>query len=182
LPFDILLHILFLLKPRDILVSRQTCSVMRDASTNHSMWKNVLRRVCIENSIFLPSDILNYMPRLELEQAATGPSRFISHVRNPSPEGIIEAYSKRQLSTSLVENPHNTADEEILHLHLIPGGRFLISHHVRQLRMWDIGTPGMNWGPTTVLSPLATLNRYCKNVYVAHSTRDGEGLIILAST
>ena len=156
---------------------------MRDASTNRSMWKHILRRVCVENSIFLPSDILNNMPLLELEHTATGPSRFISQVRNPSPGGMIKAYSKHHLSTSLhvLDNPHND-DEDISHIYLIPGGRFLISHHVRQLRMWDIGPPGTNWGLTPFLSPLAILNRYCKNAYVAHSTRDGEGLIILAST
>ena len=157
---------------------------MRDASTNRSMWKNSLRRVCVENTIFLPSDILNNMPLMELEHAATGPSRFISHVRNPLPGGKINAYSKHHLSTSLrvPDNPHNNDDEEISHIYLIPGGRFLISHHVSQLCMWDIGTPGTNWGPTPFLSPLAILNRYCKNAYPAHSTRDGEGLIILAST
>lgn len=156
---------------------------MRDASTNSSVWKIILRRICVENSIFLPSAILNNMPLLELEHAATGPSRFISHVRNLSSGGMIKSYSKHYLSTSLrvLDNPQND-DEEISHIYLIPGGQFLISHHVSQLRMWDIGPPGTNWGPTPFLSPLAILNRYCKNAYVAHSTRDGEGLIILACT
>ena len=156
---------------------------MRDASINRSTWKNILRSICVENSIFLPSDILNNMPLLELEHAATGPSRFISHVRNTSTGGRIKAYTKHDLSTSprVLDNPHND-DEQILHVYLIPGGRFLISHHVRQLRIWDIGTPGTIWGPTPSPSPLATLNRYCKNAYAAHSTRDGDGLIILAST
>ena len=157
---------------------------MRHASMNNSMWKNILRRICVENSIFLPSAILNYMTLLQLEHAATGPSRFISHVRNPSPSGMIKAYSEKPLSTILrvLDNSHIKDGGEILHVYLIPGGRFLITHHVSELHMWDIGIPGTFWAPWPSIAPLATLNRYCKNAYAAHSTRDGEGLIILAST
>ena len=148
----------------------------------HSV-ENILRRICTENSIFLPLDILNNMPRLKLEHTATGPSCFISHVQNSPPGGMIKSYSKHYLSTSLqvLDNPHND-DEEILHVYLIPGSQFLITHHINQLCMWDLGPPGTNWGPMLFLSPLATLNRYCKNAYAVHSTHNREGLVVLVTT
>lgn len=72
------------------------------------------------------------MTLLQLEHAATGPSHFITHVRNPSPGGTIKAYSENPLSTILrvLDNLHIKGDGEIFHVYLIPGGRFLITHHV----------------------------------------------------
>ena len=63
----------FFRKPCDtILGFRQVCLPCDGPSCN------ILRRVCVENNISLPSDILNNIPPLDLECAGIGPLHFIS--------------------------------------------------------------------------------------------------------
>ena len=114
------------------------------------------------------------MSDVELEQAALAPHRWI---------GLCSTFAKQHPNDSdavlcpttkrIIQHPHSRTP----HNFLVPGGRYLVSHSLDRICVWDLGYTS-NADPKL----LASLRRY-GGIYVLgiNTTSDRTGLIIAES-
>ena len=131
----------------------------------------VLHRVCLDNSLFLPSFPIPDMSDLELERAAMAPRRWIE-LCNAFQKQYSNDSSKmlrQRKTTRFIEETANT-------FFIVPGGRYLVTAGYGLL-VWDLGCV------STVdckLVASARLGDYFEDCMV-QTTPDGKGLVILSS-
>jgi hypothetical protein len=130
----------------------------------------VLRRVCLDNTLFLPSFPIPDMSDLELERAAMAPRRWIE---------LCSAFQKKNSDLSMILQPRTTrfiedgANSELI---IVPGGRYLVNSG-EGLFVWDLG-----YVSTADCKLVASVRpgdefEFC----VVQATPDGNGLVILTS-
>src|ERR1700679_2061748 len=97
----------------------KTCKALELATRKRIVWVAVLHRVCIDNTLFLPSFPIPDMSDLELERAAMGPRRWIE----------LCGASQKQHSDDFNEmlHPRTTRiiKSAVNSLFIVPGGRYL---------------------------------------------------------
>jgi len=158
----------------------QTCKTLREASLSRSLWKILLQVVCTDNFIFPPTFSTDHMSLQDLEHACTSPTRFVHFLRGPA-EGTLfsGSFSQRWLDLSSPAYKGLGYDGgEVLRLSLIPGGRYLISHHDTVIHMWDLGNTRETRDFANIC-PLASVNLQCSGntAIIPHCTRDGLGIL-----
>ena len=158
----------------------------------------MLKAVCEEDRIFLPTFPLAQMSSKELEVAASGPARFASSMMcygRPRAEGSenAAAHEVHIMATNVPQykrtchlDSSSTAslDWKSNHsLFLVPGGRFLILQMTKGVQLWDLGVP---WAPSSreypcELSQYRTTDAYWDStVTLVHpSGQSGESLRIV---
>lgn len=207
LSLDVLLHILFFVPPRDIILGARQVSLhaytvtarlinglpqvshdLNHASMNISLWKTLLRRVCLENTLF-PSAFPSGIILKDLEHAATSPSRFMSSLRASSEGGTpLKVYSRKYIDVDYLMNEEMpNFSEFVTAIYLVPGGRYLISEHetpdrtTSEIHFWDLEVPGDAKRIPQDRLPISSLNDRAFLVpHPAHLTRDGKGIMVFA--
>ena len=134
----------------------------------------VLHRICIDNTLFLPSFPIPDMSDLELERAAMAPRRWIE---------LCSAFQKQNPNdSSKMPHPRTTRFIDSMsasgYLFIVPGGRYLVTTgNYSGIFVWDLGYA------STIdckLVASAGLGDYFEDCMV-QTTPDGKGLIILSS-
>lgn len=135
------------------------------------------------------------MTDLDLEHAATRPSRFLSRLHSRNVKESLQAYDDGFLSFDDLRNEGCGVSESLRCLYAVPGGRFLVTSHLkspdvrgneytRYLNVWDLGwlTPIPESELDSVkLTPIATkVDHGTGSMSPVHPTRDGKGLLLLA--
>jgi len=141
---DLQIHICEFLHPLHILALRQTCKACHAATSQRIVWIGALNRTCRHNSLFLPSFPIPDMSLLELERAATAPSRWImlSSSKDRNPNKLLPSRTTRITNNSI---PFTLDDLTLQNLYLVPGGRYLVASSGLSRRtcdcvgVWDLG-------------------------------------------
>ena len=196
IPLDLQIIICIFLRPIDILALRKvchqsmldllvahvageyikTCKAFEFTTRQRVVWLAALHRVCVDNTLFLPSFPTSDMSDLELEKAAMGPRRWIDlcgtfKKQNPSdPDAILRLRTTRTLrDASMLLMPY---------IFLVPGGRYLVIAGNKGLFVWDLGYVS---NPCCVL--IASIGLEGGSQYelacMVRATQDEMGLIIL---
>ena len=92
----------------------KTCKSFGLATRKRIVWAAVFHRVCLDNSLFLPSFPIPDMSDLELERAAMALHRWIEHC------GTFQ----RQHSNDLQPRTTRIVKDSLF---IVPGGRYLVT-------------------------------------------------------
>ena len=157
----------------------KTCKALQPSTRQRVVWVAALHRVCLENTLFLPSFPLSDMSNLEIEKAAMGPRRWIElcgafEKQHPNDDGVI----LRPRATRIINDLLDT----YIHckLFIVPGGRYLVSSSPDCISVLDLGYTSSSDCKLIASVGLPVENSYCKDVTV-QATPDGTGLTIFSS-
>jgi hypothetical protein len=146
-----------------------------------------LHRVCLENTLFLPSFPISDMSDLEIEKAAMGPRRWIElcgaseKQRHPSPNdsgAILHPRATRIMDDSLATDFHR----ENARFFIVPGGRFLViySPDGHGISVLDLGYNSSV--DCKLIASVGLEGRYdFLSEFRVQATPDGMGLTIFSS-
>ncbi|KAF5329988.1 hypothetical protein D9611_010420 [Ephemerocybe angulata] len=157
-PPDIWREIAELLNPIDVVALGETCRALHEATAERTLWMNLLKAMCMEYDLFLPSYPIDEMSATQLRRAALGPHLWTQRVYK---HAVSPNVSLHDLGTNVLP-PVSTIPfygrlKYELRRHLVPGGRFLITcdaeHSDRDpratrdtdiftLKLWDLGFAG----------------------------------------
>ncbi|KAF8801201.1 hypothetical protein BYT27DRAFT_7245340 [Phlegmacium glaucopus] len=169
---DLQIVICSFLHPSDILTLRNTCKTLQLVTRKRIVWIDALRRVCVENTLFLPSFPMPDMSDAELEQAAMAPRRWIELSASLSTQrsrAILSPTATRTIDSPFPNNPWDAIVD------LVPGGRYVVSSSTSGLGVWDLGyKSSADCKLIAFVEAEAGIN--CGDV---HATPDGMGLVIL---
>ncbi|PPR03664.1 hypothetical protein CVT24_007778 [Panaeolus cyanescens] len=129
MPVDILLYIFKFLKAKDILSIRKTCKNLESATRGRVVWLEAARRMIKDNVLYEPSFDLGNMAQLQLEHLSMGSHRF--HRLLQKAIKIVNV-SLKTLFPQLHSTHHNLVSTRtdgtlVNKMHLVPGGRFLVT-------------------------------------------------------
>ncbi|KAF8804225.1 hypothetical protein BYT27DRAFT_7107859 [Phlegmacium glaucopus] len=139
---DLQIVICTFLRPSDILSLRKTCKTLQLATRQRSIWIDALHRVCLENTLFLPSFPIPEMSDAGLEQAAIAPQRWIELSASFATQGFNGSESRLSpTATRFINDPFDMGTEKraITKLILVPGGRYMVGYSPKGLGVWDLG-------------------------------------------
>ena len=157
----------------------KTCKAFQHITRQRAVWVAALHRVCIDNTLFLPSFPICDMSDLEIEKAAMGPRRWIE---------LCGAYERQHLkdpcamlcprSTRIINDLFPT--ETSTQFFLVPGGRYLV-----RLTSVDISVLDLGYTSRSNCKIIASvgINRTFSggpDFFRVQTTPDGMGLIIFA--
>jgi hypothetical protein len=146
----------------------KTCKALEYATRKRIVWVAALHRVCIDNTLFLPSFPILDMSDLELERAAMAPRRWIELNQHSNSE-MLHPRTTRIINCYTINS----------HYFMVPGGRYLVTASCDGLSVWDLG-----YVSTVDCKLVASAGRGLgDNFYfcVVQTTPDGMGLVILTS-
>ena len=137
-----------------------------------------LHRVCIDNTLFLPSFPISEMSDSEIEKAAMGPRRWIE---------LCVAFEKQHLNdhrailcprtTRIISSSFATEVDYCDEFFLVPGGRYLVSYSRDRISVLDLG-----YTSSADCKLIASVGVEGGFVDVkVQATTDGMGLTILGS-
>ncbi|KAF8804228.1 hypothetical protein BYT27DRAFT_7039226, partial [Phlegmacium glaucopus] len=138
---DLQIEICTFLHPSDILSLRRTCKTLQVATRQRLIWIHALHRVCLENTLFLPSFPIPEMSDAELEQAAIAPRRWIELSASFATQGFSGLDSGLSpTATRVIDNPFDmgTENRPITQLILVPGGRYMVGYSLNGVGVWDL--------------------------------------------
>ena len=121
----------------------KTCKSFEHTTRRRLVWLDALHRVCLDNSLFLPSFPTPDMSDLELEQVAIAPHRWIKlsdtfvHEYSGDPGEILYPQTTRIFrNVAMRHMRHNSTHVRHMrhmrhmwsmpYLFLVPGGRYLV--------------------------------------------------------
>ena len=135
------------------------------------MWVAALRRVCLDNVLFLPSFPIPDMSDLELERAAMAPHRWLELC------GEFQKQHSNDFSKMLHPRTSRIIEhDDSSHFVIVPGGRYLVSAGMG-LYVWDLG-----YVSTVDCKLIASVGLGVEFVFLkVQATPDGNGLVILTS-
>ena len=185
-PLDLQITICMFLHPSDILALRKvchqstlesficlrhikTCKALELATRKRIVWMTALHRVCLDNTLFLPSFPIPDMSDLELERAAMVPRRWIELCN-----AFQEQYSN---DSSEILGPRTTRfiTGGAKSVFIVPGGRYLVTAD-NGLFVWDLG-----YDSTFDCKLVASVElEVYLEVFEVQTTPDGKGLVILS--
>ena len=149
----------------------KTCKVLELASRIRIVWAAALQRVCLNNTLFLPSFPIPDMSNLELERAAMAPRRWIElcgtfqEQRSDNPSEMLHPRTTRIIKDNMVKS-----------IFIVPGGRYLVTAGYG-LFVWDLG-----YVSTVDCKLVASIElEYDFGLFMVQATPDGKGLVILWS-
>ncbi|KAF8812837.1 hypothetical protein BYT27DRAFT_7086096 [Phlegmacium glaucopus] len=174
---DLQIVICTFLRPSDILTLQKTCKTLQLATRQRIVWVDALHRVCLENTLFLPSFPISDMSDAELEQAAIAPRRWIELSASFRTQGLSD--SELRLSptvTRTIDDPFTTNQEGgfATNLILVPGGRYMVGYSLNGLVVWDLG-----YVSSATCKLIASIGPEGGSYHGdVHATPDGMGLVI----
>ncbi|KAF8812844.1 hypothetical protein BYT27DRAFT_7159010, partial [Phlegmacium glaucopus] len=171
---DLQIVICSFLHPSDILILRNTCKTLQLVTRQRTVWIDALRRVCLENTLFLLSFPMLDMSDAELEQAAMAPRRWIELSTSLSTRKSRAILSPTM--TRIIDNPFPTNLGNDATINLVPGGRYMVISSSKGLGVWDLGYTS-SAGCKLIASLEVEANLKSGDV---HATPDGMGLVILS--
>ena len=121
----------------------KTCKALQPCTRQRVLWEleAALRRVCIDNTLVLPSFSISDMSDSEIEKAAMGPRRWIElcgafekhHLNDPG--AILCPRSTRTINDLFpTEVDYNLSD-----FFIVPGGRYVVSSLPDGISVLDLG-------------------------------------------
>lgn len=128
--------------------------MLQEATSQRSLWIDVLRGVCAENHIFWPTYPISDMATSDLVEAALTPTRFLSFIyKTRHPSESIEPSLSIHFSPGDLNGARN-----ICLIDLLPGGRFLLCAKSKTLSIWDLGYPSerCSLSDTVLVATIAT--------------------------
>ncbi|KAH6918130.1 hypothetical protein BKA70DRAFT_1554267 [Coprinopsis sp. MPI-PUGE-AT-0042] len=169
---DIWYHTAASLDPPDIFALRATCSTLLMLCRQRSIWLQAVNTMCRSHGLFLPSFPLESMTVKELTRLALSPYTF-SRLVSMEGEGRLP---ERQSRTFVPRLKGSESALEVTSLHLLPGGRYLLTYHDDDVCLWDLG-----YGPASPKTfPVASL--HIENICFWYGerppcpTEDGKGV------
>ena len=108
----------------------------------------------------------------DLEHAATSPTRFIAHLRKH--RDALPSFSRKDINVQTPVYEGLGYMDDVVCLYLVPGGRFLFTHHSSSIHLWDLQNAGHNHLPC--LNPLASVEfeRAARFALDPYPTKDGQ--------
>ena len=198
IPLDVQIGICLFLHPSDILALRKvcqhqkfsllktlkyyiikTCKVLQATTWRRVVWVAALHRVCLDNTLFLPSFPISDMSDLELENAAMGPHRWIElcgafERQHPNDPGAV-LWPRTIRIINAIEIDYFATD-----LFIVPGGRYLVTSSHISISVLDLGyTSSVDC--KVIASVGLEGGDYGCNTCLVQATPDGMGLIIVWS-
>jgi hypothetical protein len=136
-----------------------------------------LRRVCLDNTLFLPSFPISDMNDLEIEEAAMGPHRWIELCGAFEKQNHAILYPR---STRIINDSFPTeVNYEISLFFLVPGGRYLVCYSAagvsNTVSVLDLGCTS---SPDCKLIASVGVDIVIAAHLKVQTTPDGMGLII----
>jgi hypothetical protein len=184
---DLQITICMFLHPADILALRKvchqstlnpsfgylrhnkTCKALELATRQRIVWVAALHRVCLDNTLFLPSFPIPDMSDLELERAAMAPRRWVELTGKQRSNDFSEMLHPR--TTRIINNGDN------LRLFIVPGGRYLVTAG-NGLFVWDLG-----YVSSIDCKLVASVGLGCHHdICGIQATSDGKGLILASES
>jgi hypothetical protein len=157
----------------------KTCKAFEQTSRRRVVWLAALHRVCLDNTLFLPSFPIPNMSDLELEQAAIAPHRWLhlcgvfKKQHHGDPDAILHPRTTRFIM------PVNfRASTSGPRLFLVPGGRYVVIAANKRLFVWDLGY--VSNACCTLITSVG-LEGDNELLFMVQATPDKMGLIILVS-
>ena len=155
-----------------------TCKALQAATRRRVVWMAALHRVCLDNTLFLPSFPIPDMSDLELENAAMAPRRWIElcgalekQLLN-DPGAKLRPRATRSINDSL-------ATEIYTEIFIVPGGRYLVRSSPNGISVLDLC-----YSSSAEYKLIASVGRDWAgggNTCIVQATPDGMGLIIFSS-
>ncbi|KAH8833054.1 hypothetical protein DL96DRAFT_703476 [Flagelloscypha sp. PMI_526] len=150
LPSEIVCLVLANTSVPDILHVRATCRRLQRVSRERIVWIEALRNLCAEMELLVPSFPMERMSPEQLEYAASCHVRF---------RGLSKAFfshpGHEQIPLSGIVRTINWPTP-FRALHIIPGGRYLITMTETTLQLWDLGF-GFHIPDFASLQPVASM-------------------------
>ena len=153
----------------------KTCKAFELTTRQRVVWVAALHRVCLDNTLFLPSFPIPEMSDLELEQAATAPHRWIGLFGASDSDAILCPRTTKNIM------PVDLAIMQPMpYVFLVPGGRYMVVAAIKRLFVWDLG-----YVPNVSCTLIASVGLEGESPYdwfcMVQATQDEMGLIILVS-
>ena len=142
-----------------------------------------LHRVCLDNTLFIPSFPISDMSNLELERSAMAPHRWIElcgafeiqHLNDPGAR--LRPRATRTIDDSLHDSLFNVTEVDIADFFFVPGGRYLVNFSLAGISILDLGYTSSSDCKLIASAEL----EYRDNTWKVQATPDGMGLIIFSS-
>ena len=157
----------------------KTCKALQLSTRQRVVWVAALHRVCIDNTLFLPSFPISDMSVLDLERTAMAPRRWIELC------GAFEKQHRndplRPRATRMINVRISNAMSDIF---IVPGGRYLVTPSPRNsVSVLDLGCTSSAESASVDCKLIASVkvgHKYdtCK----VQATPDGMGLTIYLSS
>ncbi|KAF8308207.1 hypothetical protein DL93DRAFT_1946614 [Clavulina sp. PMI_390] len=142
--------------PRDILCLRMVSKWLQLITLEMGVWNRFLRTQCAVN--YVPSCTFPFsdMDRHQLERVTTRPYRMIHKLLSPDPMCIMETV----LRLYSVPTSEDSADETILDISVIAGGRYVVTaSSAQKVVVWDLGlSSALEGGPESSPQALAVID------------------------
>ena len=139
-----------------------------------------LHRVCLDNTLFLPSFPISDMSDLELEEAAIAPTRWIELC------GAFEKEYLNDLGATLRPRKTKIINDSLVtyiassKIFIVPGGRYLVVSSYHGISVLDLScTSSTESGDCTLIASDGQKKSY--RTFIVQATTDGMGLIIFSS-
>ena len=162
----------------------KTCKALQPSTRQRVVWVAALHRVCLDNTLFLPSFPISDMSDLEIEKAAMGPRRWIElcgafekqHLNDP--RALLCPRATRIINDSLVTD----VDYGNTRIFIVPGGRYLViySPYGHGISVLDLGYTSS--ADCSLIASVGLGGGYdIWSQFIVHATPDGMGLTIFLS-
>ena len=164
----------------------KTCKALQPSTRQRVVWVAALHRVCLDNTLFLPSFPISEMSDSEIEKTAMGPRRWIElcdafeKQHHNDPGAILHPRATRIMNDSLASD----FDSENFRIFIVPGGRYMVSYSIvlegHGISVWDLGyTSSAN---CKLIASVRLEGRYDTwNEFRVQGTPDEMGLTIFLS-
>jgi hypothetical protein len=192
---DLQIGICMFLHPSDILALRKVCqhlelflnkwhhwSIIKickalELSTRQRVvWVAALHRVCIDNTLFLPSFPISDMSDSELEKTAMAPRRWIELCRRLEKQDINDLRPRATRFFDESIGPQLQTCQSFI----VPGGRYLVRNSPRSISVLDLGYTS-SADCKLIASVVLDVAVYGWNLLAVQATPDGKGLIVILS-
>ncbi|KAH6918073.1 hypothetical protein BKA70DRAFT_1554224 [Coprinopsis sp. MPI-PUGE-AT-0042] len=172
---DIWYHIAASIDPPDLLTLKMICSALYRLCSQRSVWLQAAHTMCCSHGLFLPSFPFQTMSVQQLTRLALSPFNFSRLVSTGGDERLLETQT-RSFSPRLRRSAKLS---ELRCLHLVPGGRFLLTYHNDAVCLWDLGFGQVLPSPF----PIASLRIGKSFTWYGEKppcpTEDGKGVLML---
>ena len=140
-----------------------------------------LHRVCLDNTLFIPSFPISDMSDSEIEKAAMGPRMWIelcgAYERFIEPGAILSPRSTRIINDSFPTE----VDSYYTDFFIVPGGRYLVSSSPESvISVLDLGYTSSS--DCKLIASVELPVKDVSNGFIVQATPDGMGLTIFSST
>ncbi|KAJ2922944.1 hypothetical protein H1R20_g14108, partial [Candolleomyces eurysporus] len=135
---------------RDILSLGQVCRALQEFLSLRSTWIAILKSLCVEKGVYLPSYPAADMDVAQLQNAAKGTYRWgclLKENGKKSHEDHSNTTELPHVSKVFLPGPEPPNDKRHI---LIPGGRYLVTADHHNLILLDLGYVGTQVRPTVV--------------------------------